>query len=120
MAKKLFGKATVQVDGRELIKKQDARFNPGGVNRNTVKGNEVYGFAEEAVEATIDINAFIDPTTDLETILAGDDVTILFTADSGQQYVMPHAWLVNPPEVSEGNDGGSMPLKYASAKSEAV
>lgn len=120
MAKKLFGKATVRVDGQERIKAQDATCDIGGVQRNTVKGNDVYGFAEQAMEATVEINAFVDSATDLDAIAAGDDVTVLFSADSGQQYVLAHAWLESPPKMSEGTDGGKVPLKYVAVSAEKV
>ncbi len=120
MAKKLFGKATVRIDGQELIKAQDASFDLGGVQRNTVKGNAVYGFAEAAMEASVDINVFVASTTDLDAIASGDDVTVLFSADSGQQYVLAHAWLETPPKLTEATDGGKVPLKYVAPSAEKV
>jgi len=120
MAKKLFGKATVRFDGEELIKKQDGSIDLGGVNRHPVKGNDVYGFTEEAQEASVELNAFIASNTNLEKIRNADDVTVLFTLDSGQQYVLAHAWLESPPKVSEATDGGTTSLKFTAVKAELV
>jgi hypothetical protein len=120
VSKKLFGKATVRIDGQELIKSQDAKFMLGGTVRNTVKGNEVYGYSEEAQEASVEINAFIASGTDLDKIASGTDVTVLVSLDSGQQYVMSHAWLETPPDVSEATNGGKTTLKYVATSAENV
>ncbi|MGH6714746.1 MAG: phage tail tube protein [Bradyrhizobium sp.] len=117
---KMHSKITVRVDGNELIKKQDGTLDLGGTQRNTVKGNDVYGYSEEAMPASVEINAFIAAATDLETIRNAADVTVLATLDSGQQYVLSHAWLETPPKISEATDGGSMPLKFISITAEAV
>lgn len=117
---KLFGKATVRIDGAELIKKQDGKINLGGVKRNVVKGNAVYGFTEEASEPSVEINHFIGAADDIDAINNADDVTVLFELDSGQQYVLAHAWLESPVEISEATDGGSTPLKFVAAKAERV
>src|SRR5690625_4449565 len=117
---KMQSKITVLVDGQTLPKKQDGTLSLGGVNRNTVKGIDVYGFAEEAVEASVQINAFIGSQTDFETLPAAEDVTVLAQLDSGQQYVLAHAWLENPPEAGEATDGGSTPLKFVAVKAEPV
>lgn len=117
---KLFGRATVRIDGRELIKKQDGKLNLGGVNRNVVKGNEVYGYSEEPMEASIEINHFIAAGTDLDALNTASDITALFECDSGQQYVLAHAWLEAPVEIDEATDGGSTALKFVAPKAERV
>lgn len=117
---RLFGKATIRLDGRELIKKQDGKLNLGGVQRHTVKGNEVYGFAEEAMEASIELNHFIGADTDLDALNNASDITGLFQCDSGQQYVLAHAWLESPVEIDEATDGGSTALKFVAPKAERV
>lgn len=117
---RLFGKATIRLDGRELIKKQDSTFSPGGVNRNVVKGNEVYGFAEEAMEASVELNHFINRDTDIDAINNADDITVLVELDSGQQYVLAHAWLEAPLSIGEATDGGSTSIKFVAPKAERV
>lgn len=119
MAKQL-GKVTIKLDGQTLPKKQSATFNPGGTKRNTVKGNDIYGYSEEAMEATVDIDQFIGSATDLDAINAASDVTLLVSLDTGQQYVLAHAWLESPPDVTEATDGGSTKLKFVAISSEKV
>lgn len=117
---KMQSKITVRVAGQALPKKQDGTLDLGGIQRNTVKGNDVYGYAEEAMEASVEINAFIGSATDLETIRAASDVTVLATLDSGQAYVLSHAWLETPPKIGEASDGGATPLKFVAVTAEPV
>lgn len=117
---KMFGKATVKVDGQAMLVDDASKLMTGGNKRNVVKGTEVYGYAEEAMEASVDINVFIDANTDLDAINAMADVTVMFQCDSGQTYVLPHAWLESPVEPGAANNGGKTQLKFLAAKAERV
>lgn len=117
---KMFGKATISVDGQQLLVSEDSKLNLGGVKRNTVKGNGVYGYAEEAMEATVEAHAYIDSTASLDLWNGISDATILFQCDTGQTYVLPHAWLADPVEATAANNGGKATLKFAAASAEAV
>ena len=117
---KMFGKAKVSVDGQQLLVAQDAKLNLGGVKRNTVKGTEVYGYAEEPQEAMVECNVYIDSSIDLDALNATTDATIMFSCDTGQVYVLAHAWLESPVEAASANNGGKTALKFASAQAQRV
>ncbi|MCP1375392.1 phage tail tube protein [Dyella lutea] len=117
---KMFGKATVKVDGQTLLTDDASKLMTGGVKRNVVKGNEVHGYAEEAVEASVEMNVFINADTDLDAINNMADVTMMFQCDTGQTYVLPHAWLESPVEPGAATSGGKTPLKFVAAKAEPV
>lgn len=110
---KLFGKAKVAVDGQYLLVDQDAKLNLGGVSRNVVKGNDVYGYSEEAMEATIDISFYLDANTNLDTLNNISDSTVTFQADTGQTYVLAHAFRTQPVELGANAKGGKATLKLA-------
>lgn len=116
----LFGRARVTVDGQQLLVDNDAKLNLGGVNRNTVKGTAVYGYAEETMEATVECSVFVDGTTDLDALNATSDATIQFACDTGQQYVLAHAWLTKPVEAASAKDGGKVKLSFAASSAERV
>lgn len=116
----MFGKAKVSADGKELLVDDGSKINLGGVRRHTVKGPRVYGFAEEVMEATCDVNVYIDADTDLDELNGMDDVTILFQADTGQKYVMAHAWLTEPVDAAAKTTGGQTPLKFASVEAQQI
>lgn len=117
---KMFGKAEVKVDGQTLLVDENSKLMTGGTKRNVVKGNGVYGYAEETMEASVDLNVFIDANTDLDAINNMTDVTVMFQCDSGQTYVLPHAWLESPVEPGAATSGGKTPLKFVAAKAERV
>ncbi|WP_424682916.1 phage tail tube protein [Frateuria sp. YIM B11624] len=117
---KMFGKAEVSVDGQRLLVDDSSKLNLGGVNRNVVKGTEVYGFAEETMESTVDVSVFIGADTDLDALNNISDATITFKCDSGQCYVLPHAWNATTVEAGAATNGGKTTLKFCSAKAERV
>lgn len=117
---KMFGKATVKVDGQTLLTDDASKLMTGGVKRNVVKGNEVHGYAEEAVEASVELNVFIDANTDIDAINNWSDVTVMFQCDTGQTYVLAHAWLEEPLAPAAANTGGKTPLKLVAPKAEPV
>ena len=107
---KILGRATVRVNGQELLIDNGAKLNLGGVQRNTVKGTTVHGFVEEAMEPFIECSASVTRGQDLRAFDT-EDATVLFEADTGQAYVIPNAWLESPIEVT-AQEGGRVPLKY--------
>jgi post-segregation antitoxin (ccd killing protein) len=117
---KMFGKAKVTVDGQLLLTAEDAKLNLGGNKRNVVKGNQVYGYAEETMEATVECNVFIDASLNLDTLNNTTDATIMFQCDSGQTYALAHAWLESPVEAAAANSGGKTALKFAAPSAEQV
>lgn len=116
---KTLGRATVRVDGEELLIDNGASFNPGGVNRNVVKGTKVHGFAEESMEASVECSMTMTRDTDLKKIAAIENATVTFEADTGQTYVLSNAWLESLP-VATAQEGGRIPLKFVSRQSEQI
>ena len=119
MAGKVFGQATVKVDGEVLLIDRDAALDIGGVKRNTIKGTTVHGYAEEATEATVEVKATVTGDTDLQQWADIANATIVFEMDTGQTYSLAHAWLTEPPKVT-GGDGGAVSLTFAAATAEEV
>jgi len=117
---KMFGKAEVSVDGRRLLVDDSSKLNLGGVKRNAVKGTEVYGYAEETAEASVEVSIYVDGTVDLGALNNTSDATITFKADSGQCYVLAHAWLESPVEAAAATNGGKTSLKFVAPKAERV
>lgn len=120
MSSAMFGKAKVMADGQELLVNDKSKLTLAGFKNHTVKGPRVYGFAQEAMEAQVDMTIFVDANTDLDAINNMTDVTILFQCDSGQNYVLPHAWLCDPVAAESATTGGTVPLKFAAKTSEKI
>lgn len=117
---KMFGRARVRVDGAELKIDEGASLDIGGVQRNTVKGVDVYGYSEEAMPAEVDCDVYVDANTDLDYLESISDATVMFECDSGQKYVLAHAWSETPPKATAANNGGKVPMKFVAPKAEKV
>lgn len=117
---KMFGQATVSMNGQQLLIAEGAKLNTGGTKRNTVKGSKVYGNSEEPMEATVECDIYLDSTVDLDVINNMADGTVQFACDTGQTYVLPHAWTAEPVDLSAANNGGKAKIKFAAATSEQL
>lgn len=107
----VIGRATVKYNGKILLTDKGAKLNLGGVNRKAVVGDRVHGYAEEAVEASIDCVISVTKNTNLNEIKAITDATITFEADTGQLWALKNAWSSVPPEITAG-EGGKVPVKF--------
>lgn len=116
----MFGKAKVMADGNELLVDDKSELTLAGFTNHTVKGPRVYGFAQEAQEGKVQMTVYVDANTDFDLINGMTDVTILFQCDSGQAYVLPHAWLVNPVKAKAATNGGTLTLEFASKTTEKI
>lgn len=117
---KLLGRAVIKVDGAELLSKEGAKLNVGGVQRVTVVGNKVHGYAEKVVPASIECAISVDGRTNLSQLAKMENVTVLFACDTGQQFVLRNAWLTDPPEMTAGEGGGDVALKFEAVSCEEL
>jgi hypothetical protein len=107
----VLGRATVKFNGRVMLTDKGAKLNLGGVNRKEVVGDQVHGYAEEAVAPFIDSVISITKDTSLEDIQAVTNGTVTYEADTGQVWVLKNAWSSVPPEITAG-EGGKVPVKW--------
>nr|DAQ38406.1 MAG TPA: tail tube protein [Caudoviricetes sp.] len=110
---KYYGTGTVKVNGQEF-ELEDCEFTPSGIVReDKLEGR---GFSEKKQGATLTGKLNINATADPDAINKMDDVTVVFTADTGQSWSMPHAWHEQPEAVSA--DG--MTVTFKSRTSEKI
>ncbi|EGF92421.1 phage tail tube family protein [Asticcacaulis biprosthecium C19] len=101
---KLTGKAKITIDGDFIDTFKGVKFNSGGVKRTPVTSAHSVGFTEELTPATLEIEKTQvrgDSIKDLDI----SDATIQIEWDTGQVYVMPHAFRLDPADL--GDDGKS-------------
>lgn len=116
---KTLGRATVRLDGEELLIDNGATFDPGGIQRNLVKGTTIHGYAEEAMEARVECSMTMTADTDLKKIGATENATVVFEADTGQIFVLSNAWLEPTPKVT-AQEGGRIPLVFVAKQYEQI
>ena len=109
---RLSGKAVIRVDGREYLSQHGAKFTPGGETRTTQKGGgRIHGFSAEDQEPMVECTFSHNDSVSLKALGDIEDATILFSCDSGVQYIISNAWLVDPAELDTSNAGAS--VKFA-------
>ena len=116
---KLVGKAYIKFDGNKLRTKTGATIDIGGQQRTAVVGNEYDGFTEEAKPAEIDCVISLGVGESLETIRNITDATVTFECDTGQSYLVRHAFLADTLKVT-GGEGGNIPVKLIGKAAEEV
>ena len=113
------GKAIIRVDGKELRTLDGATLNPGGVNREAMKGGgKVHGYKEEDVEPTVECKIAHTADDSLSALGAITDATVIFETDTGKQFILRSAWLSEPPALAASE--GAVDLKFAAISCDEV
>src|SRR3569833_2940473 len=112
MGAQKFGTATIYVDGAVQSIFPGASIDIGGVKRTEVVSDQPsdVGFYQQNVASEVTCEAIQDGSTSLAAMANWSDVTIQFSCDTGQNYIVNHAFLTDPPKTTAGQ-GGKIPLK---------
>jgi hypothetical protein len=94
------GKAYIYVNGvlQETMKGSKLE-GLGGITRDVVKGSQIYGYAEEAVEVTLSCSFAHGPGISAEAINAITDAVILYETDSGVLFTLLDCFNSKPPSL---------------------
>jgi hypothetical protein len=105
------GRCYVKVNGQVLRTKEGAKLdNIGGVTREAVTGNEVYGFTEKVAAPSIECTLIDVGGFSLKDIHAITDTTVTFETDTGKVYILSHAWCESALSLTAG--GGEVDCKF--------
>jgi hypothetical protein len=105
------GLATVKINGAVILTAKGAKLDIGGFKRNPVIVGQVVGYAQEVMNATLDIKTAVTTGTSLTALGAVTGATVTFEADTGQTWVIADAFVTMPPTVTDGT--GEVELKLA-------
>lgn len=112
----LMGRAKIRANGLELMTLDGATFTPSGVTRTTVKGYSVYGYQEAVQEAHLECKLQQAPGgTSVDDVNAMNNVTITFTADTGESWTIANAWCDGGCTLG---DKGEIDAKFTGKKSQ--
>lgn len=104
MSGKMFGRATIRADGQVIKTHDGAGLELGGVKRTPRPGaNDADGFTEELTPSKVEFDVQIREGVSLTAIHAISDGVITFECDTGQVYVVNHAYSAEPPVI--GGEG---------------
>jgi len=98
---KILGLVDVIVDGVTLLSGDDATLDPGGVNRQVVKGSKVHGYQEQVMESKLEVSVAIDAGFAVDSLRNVTGATINFKADTGQTWSIQNGWCSEPPKISQ-------------------
>lgn len=118
MSKQTTGRATIRIDGKIIESENGATLNPGGVNRDPkAHGGSVY-YSEEDVAPTLECTVIHTKDTDIIFLSDITGATVMFEADTGQQFMLRQAFTTEPVAVDSGN--GTATLKMSCEKVDKV
>lgn len=117
MGKRYQGTAVIRVNGQEYETLEGATFTASGFERSTVTGARVYGFKRKPKESTLDAKFVAGGALSVDDINGWEDVTIEFTADTGESHMMAGAWTAEP---ASNTDGGEISAKFAAVESKRI
>jgi hypothetical protein len=107
----VLGRAAIKYDGNLLLTDKGAKLNIGGVERKTVKGDQVHGYAEGVMEPFVECNISVTPGMSLVALGNIKNSTVTFEADTGQTWILRNAWSEKPPEAT-AEEGGKVPVRF--------
>lgn len=101
---KLTGKATVKVDGSELLTDVDSTLNLGGFSREFINGPRgPQGYRETPEAPSLTSTVRHTDNTNLISLSRITGATVIFTTDTGDAYVLRRAAVTDTVELSGGN-----------------
>ncbi|MDF7776867.1 phage tail tube protein [Sphingomonas sp. AOB5] len=113
------GRATVKADGR-TIHAGNVKLDPGGPVREPVGGDYSAGGFKygEPKPAKVELDAQSKGSFSPTAIAAMDDVTLSVEFDTGQAFVIRHAWTEGAPTVDTSS--GKAPVVFYGPPAEEV
>ena len=108
---RITGSGELTIDGTRFAIENGATLNPGGVNRVAERhGGETY-YREEEVPPTFEGNVLHTSETDIIALSNIVGATLLFTANTGQSYLLRGAFTTEP--VPLDTSSGKSALKMS-------
>lgn len=100
---KSIGVVKIKIDGELLNSKPGAKLDPGGPVRTAVEANEPGYFSTAKQGSRIEADIIVNKDFSVDKLRNAEDITATFEADTGQAWVINHAYVANPPEITGGS-----------------
>lgn len=104
---KAIGIVKIKIDGKLLSSKPGASIDIGGPQRSAVEADQSGFFSESTKPSRIECELVVDNDFSADELRRSDDITVMFEADTGQTYVVNHGYVVDPPVITGGTNGGA-------------
>src|SRR4051812_33785820 len=101
--RKVWGQSRIKVDGQVFDTEGKSTLEVGGTNREAVEADfEAGHFTEKTAPSKLTCSVLLTAGVSLRQLQEIDDATITMEADTGQTYVIRHAYCGNAISASEG------------------
>lgn len=107
----LTGIAFIKIDGELTQSKPGAKIKLGGYKRTPAVGHKVYGFHEAVEPAEVELSVVHSAATPVEDWRDKTAAVIIFETDTGVTYQVSNAFIMDTPELTDGE--GELTLKFA-------
>ncbi|WCT72053.1 phage tail tube protein [Sphingomonas naphthae] len=100
---KVWGQTHIRVNGKEYTTAGKSSMELGGIKRDEQEADHRAGMFSEATKSSkIECDVLVTADVSLVELAAIDDATVTFEADTGQTYVVRHAYSGEIISVTEG------------------
>lgn len=100
---KVWGQARVRINGREYTTEPKASLELGGIARDSVEADFRAGlFTEKSVPSKLECSIIVNPGLSVAELNNIDDATVTFEGDTGQTYVIGHAYNSEAVAINDG------------------
>lgn len=119
MSNQVTGRAYIKWNGQLLKTERGARLmNMSGLQRNTVAGNEVFGYSEEPVAPSIEARVVHMADFSLDDLKNITNATVTFETDIGKTYAVYECWMENALDLSASD--GMVDIKLTGKRCEEL
>ncbi len=118
MAKKVFGRAFIAIDGNRIGSiPGTGKLTIGGEEKTAVMTDIGYaGYSAKPVHAEVELDIVIDATTNINQLNQTNDAVITFELDTGQMFIIKDASLAEPIALQSGD--GKASLRFIGTQAE--
>lgn len=106
------GRVTIQRDGQTLRSIPGAEINLGGIQREAQADDHNVNHTESLQPATITCRVNLARGESVEALRNMSDATCTFALDTGQTYIVRHAFTTNTLRIT-GGENGTIQLEIA-------
>lgn len=103
---KALGVVKLKLDGTLVHSKPGASIDIGGPVRSAVESDQPGYYSETNKGSRIEADLVVDKDFSADDLRRMDDITATFEADTGQSWVVNHAYVAESGPITGGNSGG--------------
>jgi hypothetical protein len=101
--RKVWGQSRIKVDGQVFDTEGKSSLEVGGTTRDPVEADFEAGFfSEKTTPSKLTCSVLLTADVSLRRLQDIDDATVTMEADTGQTYVLSHAYVSDAVSASEG------------------